>query len=53
MSDYSLQDLALVTNHCVETLRRMAVAGRLPGAYRLGRKWRVNHEMIARLRGVE
>ena len=45
MKHMMIEKLALETGLHVETLRRLACVGELPGAYRLGRKWLVNVEL--------
>ncbi len=44
--DFTLRQLAAITGRHVETLRRLARAGKLPGAYRLGDRWLVNREVF-------
>ncbi len=51
MPDLTIQDVAALTAVHPETLRRLARAGRLPGAYKIGRQWRIAAEALARVRG--
>ena len=50
-SDYTVHDLAALLGVHAETLRRLARAGRLPGAYKVGTRWRFAREAIEDLRG--
>lgn len=50
--DLSIQDLADITGRHVETLRRLARSGNLPGVYRIGRQWMLSEEAVLRLRNV-
>jgi excisionase family DNA binding protein len=50
-SDYTVRDLAALLGIHPETLRRLARAGRLPGAYKVGTRWRFAREAIEDLRG--
>ncbi len=43
-TDMTVKDLAKLTGIGEPTLRRLAVAGRLAGAYRIGHKWLINRE---------
>lgn len=49
--DLSIAELARLLNVHPYTLQRHAREGRLKGAYRLGRVWRVTSEGVAALRG--
>jgi excisionase family DNA binding protein len=49
--DYSVRQLADLVGVHPDTLRRLARAGRLPGAYRVGTRWRFAYEAIEELRG--
>ena len=49
--DYTAAELADLAGVHVATVRRLARAGRLPGAYRIGARWRFAREAIERLRG--
>ncbi len=51
MPDQTIQDVATLMAVHPETLRRLARAGRLPGAYKIGRQWRIAAEALARVRG--
>ena len=50
--DLTLGALARITGRHVETLRRLARTGRLPGAYKLGGRWAISPEAADRLRRV-
>ncbi len=50
--DLTIHDLAAITGRHVETLRRLARIGRLPGVYRLGRRWMISREAADKLRCV-
>lgn len=50
-SDLTVQDVAELMGVHPATIRRLARAGRLPGAYRVGRQWRFAREAIEKLRG--
>lgn len=52
-TDYTIARLAAVVGHHPEALRRLARTGRLHGAYKLGREWRIAPEAVAKLRGME
>ncbi len=49
-TDLTIQDLAAITGRHVETLRRLARMGRLPGVYRLGHCWMISRQAANRLR---
>ena len=49
--DLTAEDVARLAGVHTATVRRLARAGRLPGAYRIGRQWRFAREAIERLRG--
>ncbi len=49
--DLTVQDVAELTGVHAATVRRLARAGRLPGAYKIGRQWRFAREAIEDLRG--
>ena len=51
--DLTLPELAMITRRHPESLRRLARAGRVPGMYRLGRRWLIAAESAARLRGLK
>lgn len=44
MPDLTIRELAEVAGLHVETVRRLARLGRIPGAYRIGEQWRVNRK---------
>ena len=50
-SDIPLSELAQLTRRHIETLRRLARMGRLPGAYRVGGRWMFRREALDDLRG--
>ena len=50
--DLTLNELAVLTGRHPETLRRLARAGKLPGAYRLGRCWMISRAASDRLRCI-
>ena len=49
-ADLLLGELADRTGRHVETLRRLARRGRLPGSYRLGGRWLFRREALESLR---
>jgi len=49
--DLTVRDVAQLMGLHPATVRRLARAGRLPGAYRVGRQWRFAREAIEKLRG--
>jgi len=49
--DLTVQDVAKLTGVHPATVRRLARAGRLPGAYKMGSRWRFAREAIEELRG--
>ncbi|MCK4376249.1 MAG: helix-turn-helix domain-containing protein [Candidatus Brocadiae bacterium] len=49
--DLTVHDVAELTGVHAATVRRLARAGRLPGAYKIGRQWRFAREAIEHLRG--
>ncbi len=51
MRDYSLKEAAALMSVHPETLRRLARAGQLDGAYKVGRQWRIAEEALTRRRG--
>ena len=50
--DLTLSELAETVGRHVETLRRLARLGRLPGVYRLGGRWMISRAAAERLRRV-
>ena len=52
MADLALKELAVVIGVHRETLRRLAQAGKLPGIYRCGKKWRISREAADKLRQI-
>ena len=50
MQDLTPEQFAEKTGRNPETIRRLARAGRLPGAYRIGGRWYVRHDALERLR---
>jgi len=50
--DLTLAELARQTGRHVETLRRLARTGELPGAYKLGGKWGITRPAADLLRHV-
>ena len=50
--DLSIYELADLTGRHVETLRRLARIGKLPGSYKLGGKWHISRQMSDRLRNI-
>lgn len=50
--DYSIQEFARLISRHPETLRRLARVGKLPGAYRIGRRWLIARETMDKHRGV-
>lgn len=50
--DLTLSELADVTGRHVETLRRLARMGQLPGVYRIGGRWMIAEVNARRLRGI-
>ena len=49
--DYSAAELAQLFGVHIDTVRRLARAGRLSGAYKIGQQWRFVRETVADLRG--
>jgi excisionase family DNA binding protein len=49
--DFTVQDVADLMGIHPATVRRLARAGRLSGAYKVGSQWRFAREAIAELRG--
>jgi excisionase family DNA binding protein len=52
MPDLSIKDLAALVGKHEVTLRRLARNGELPGAYKVGRDWRISQQAADRLRGL-
>ena len=50
MADMTMQELAGLTGYHPETLRLLARRGKLPGVYRVGRKWLIARQNVAKLR---
>lgn len=48
--DLTIPDLARLLRLSPETLRSLARLHRLPGAYKVGRNWRISRDAIERLR---
>lgn len=51
-SDITIDELARVTRRHPETLRRLAREGKLPGVYRVGRRWMMSPEALCKLRNM-
>lgn len=51
--DLTLEQVSNIIQMHREHLRRLAVAGRLPGAYRVGCSWRVRADAVEALRRGE
>ena len=49
--DLTVRDICRLMELHPDTVRRLARAGRLPGAYKVGRQWRFAREAIGKLRG--
>ena len=49
--DLTVRDICRLMELHPDTVRRLARAGRLPGAYKVGRQWRFARESIGKLRG--
>ena len=49
--DLSVRNVSRLLDVHPATVRRLARAGRLPGAYKVGRQWRFAREAIGKLRG--
>ena len=49
--DLTVHDVAELTGVHPATVRRLARAGRLAGAYKVGRQWRFAREAIEQMRG--
>ena len=49
--DYTVGEFAALVCVHPDTVRRLARAGRLPGAYKVGSQWRIAREAVERLRG--
>jgi len=52
VKDLTLEELARVVGMHPETLRCKARMGHLPGAYRIGGRWRISRAAADRLRRV-
>jgi len=52
MSDLTLLELSCLVGRHVKTLQRLARQGRLPGVYKLGRKWSISRAAADELRKV-
>jgi len=51
--DLTIDELSVIVRKHPETLRKLARKMQLPGAYRLGKTWRIPAEAVDRMRGVE
>lgn len=51
-TDVTIRELAVITCRHIETLRRLARATRLPGAYRIGQRWMIRRDAVDALRGL-
>ena len=51
--DLTLHEIARLTRKHIETIRRLARMGELPGAYKVGGRWLFRREALAELRGVQ
>jgi hypothetical protein len=51
MQDLTLHDISKITGRHIETLRRLARVGALPGVYRIGGRWMVRVEALDQIRG--
>ena len=52
MPDMTIQEFARLTGRHVETLRRLARMGDLPGVYRLGGRWMIARASANKLRCI-
>ena len=50
--DLSMKEFAELTGRNVNTVRKLAREGKLPGAYRLGGSWKITRLAADRLRGL-
>lgn len=50
MSDLTLKQLSRIVGRHVKTLQRLARKGKLPGVYKLGRKWSISKAAANELR---
>lgn len=50
--DLSIRELAEIMKRHPETLRRFARTGNLPGAYKLGKVWRISKQAADKLRQI-
>lgn len=48
--DLTVTDLAKLVKYHPETIRRLARAGKIPGAYHIGNGWRFASEAVTALR---
>lgn len=48
--DLTIPEVAATVNAATETIARMVRRGALPGAYKIGNRWRVPREAVDRLR---
>lgn len=53
LEDLTIEDFAQRIKRHPETVRRMVRAGRLPCAYKIGRKWLINREKFEAIRQGE
>lgn len=48
--DLTISEFARITRRNIETVRRLARMGRIPGAYKLGGRWMISREASDRIR---
>ncbi len=49
-TDLTLRDVSRITGYRPPQLRTLARNGRLPGSYKLGRRWLVNRQVFEKVR---
>ena len=49
--DLSVSDIAALTGYGHKRICSLAHQGKIPGAYRIGRRWLFNRQAIERMRG--
>ncbi len=48
--DLTISEFAQITRRNIETVRRLARLGKLPGAYKLGGRWLISRQAADRIR---
>ncbi|HYG77024.1 MAG TPA: helix-turn-helix domain-containing protein [Planctomycetota bacterium] len=50
--DLTLEQVAQITQRSLEGIRNLALAGKLPGTYKIGGVWRMRRETLDQIRGI-